>query len=339
MAITAQAIVDRIQEKLGSGWRNTPVDVFLAGNRDSEVKGIVTTYAPSLEVLHKAVAAGKNMIISRESPFWTRPNSIAPGGTGPGGAQPGPPGFQSTARPAGAGGARGAETPGGRGGPGTPGGANPGGAGGPGRGQSMDNDPVYTAKRDYIAANNLIIYRLFENWNARQPDPQLMGLLKAMGWEKNYKPPSGVPWATHNAAFISIPPSTLKEAAQNIKKTLKSKTIRVVGEPEARVSKAAVSHGIALLVDLERYVAEPGVDLVIMGEPIWENEGTSYFFDVVASGQKKGLVILGQEVSSEPGCGEMAAWLKSFVSEVPIEWIPTGEPSWMPVLTGEGVMR
>ena len=194
----------------------------------------------------------------------------------------------------------------------------------------MDNDPVYTAKRDYIAANNLIVYRLFENWNARQPDGQLLGLLKALGWDKNYKPPEGVPWATHNAAFVTIPPSTLKEAAQNIKKTLKMKTIRVVGEPETRVSKAAVSHGISLLVDLERYVAEPGVDLVIIGEPIWENEGTSYFFDIVASGQKKGLVILGQEVSSEPGCGEMAAWLKSFISEVPIEWIPTGEPSWMP---------
>ena len=313
MTITAQAIVDRIQQKLGSGWRDTSVDTFLAGNRDSEVKGIVTTYAPSMEVLHKAVAAGKNMIISRESPFWSRPNSLTPSGTGPGGAQQGPPGFQTTVRAAaGAGGRGGAE------------------AGGPGRGPSMDNDPVYTAKRDYIAANNLIVYRFFENWNARQPDPQLLGLLKALGWDKNYRPPEGVPWATRNAAFVTIPPSTLKEAAQNIKKTLKSKTIRVVGEPETRVSKAAVSHGISLLVDLERYVAEPGVDLVIMGEPIWENEGTSYFFDVVASGQKKGLVILGQEVSSEPGCGEMAAWLKSFVSEVPIEWIPTGEPSWMP---------
>ena len=317
MAITAQGIVERIQQKLGSGWRDTSVDTFLAGNRDSEVKGIVTTYAPSMEVLHKAVAAGKNMIISRESPFWSRPNSIAPGGTGPGGAQPGPPGFQNTVRHAGAAGARG--------------GAIAGGPGGPGRGQqSMDNDPVYTAKRDYIAANNLIVYRLFENWNGRQPDGQLLGLLKALGWDKNYKPPEGVPWATHNAAFISIPPSTLKEAAQNIKKTLKMKTIRVVGEPETRASKAAVSHGISLLVDLERYVAEPGVDLVIIGEPIWENEGPSYFFDIVASGQKKGLVILGQEVSSEPGCGEMAVWLKSFISEVPIEWIPTGEPSWMP---------
>ena len=72
MAISAQAIVERIQQKAGAGWKDTSVDAFVAGNRDTEVKGIVTTFAPSLEVLHKAVAAGKNMIISRESPFWAR---------------------------------------------------------------------------------------------------------------------------------------------------------------------------------------------------------------------------------------------------------------------------
>jgi hypothetical protein len=42
------------------------------------------------------------------------------------------------------------------------------------------------------------------------------------------------------------------------------------------------------------------------------------------------MIVLGQEVSEEPGCVEMAAWLKSFISEVPVEWIPTGEPGWMP---------
>jgi hypothetical protein len=91
-----------------------------------------------------------------------------------------------------------------------------------------------------------------------------------------------------------------------------------------------VSHGISVLIDLQRYVAEPGVDLVLIGEPIWENEGMQYFFDLVDSGRNKSLIILGQEVSSEPGCGEMATWLKSFVSDVPVEWIPAGEPSWMP---------
>ncbi len=121
MAITAQVIVDRMQQKLGSGWKDSPVDTFLAGNSGSEVKGIVTTYAPSLEVLRKAVASGTNMIISRESPFWARTS-------GPGG------GTQFTGLP----------------------GTWPGGPSFAGRGaQPMDGDPTYRAKRDYIAANNL----------------------------------------------------------------------------------------------------------------------------------------------------------------------------------------
>ena len=314
MAITAQPIVDRIKQNLGAGWRDTPVDTFLAGNPDAEVKGIATTYAPSLEVLHKAVASGKNMIISLENPFWTRPASLTPGGTSPTGDQEGPPGYHSAVAAAAQGrGGRGAAAAG-------------GGRGGP----SPESDPLYIEKRDYIAANHLIVYRFFENWNARQPDPQLGALVKALGWDKSYKPTDGVPWATRNAAFVQIPPATLKATAQNIKRTLKMGAIRVIGEPDTRVSKAAVSHGISLLVDLERYYAEPGVDLIVMGEAIWENEGMQYVADVVAAGQKKGLILLGEANSQEPGCGAMAAWIKSFVSEVPVEWIPAGDPCWMP---------
>ncbi len=277
MAITAQAIVERIQQKLGSGWKDPSGDTILAGNRDTEVKGIATTFAPSLEVLHKAVASGKNMVISRESPFWARP-----------------------------------------------------GAGGRGRGQtSLDSDPIYRIKRDYIASNNLIVYRLFDNWNARQPDPQLQGLAKALGWEKFYKPSGGVPWSTNNG-FFTILPATLKETAQRIKKTLKMKSIRVGGDPDIRVTKAALSHGMYFLPDLRKLLTEPGVDLVVLGEPQWENELSLYNFDLNAAGIKKGMIVLGQEVSEEPGCGEMAVWLKSFITDLPVEWIPTGEPSWMP---------
>ncbi|MCX6628328.1 MAG: hypothetical protein NTW28_11950 [Candidatus Solibacter sp.] len=106
--------------------------------------------------------------------------------------------------------------------------------------------------------------------------------------------------------------------------------MRIAGEPNTRVTKAALSHGMYYLADMQKLLAEPGVDLVITGEPMWENEVAQYFFDVVASGQKKGMIVLGQQISEEPGCGEMAAWLKSFISEVPVEWIPTGEPCWMP---------
>ena len=48
----------------------------------------------------------------------------------------------------------------------------------------------------------------------------------------------------------------------------------------------------------------------------------------MTAGRAKGLVLLGDEASEEPGSGEMAEWLKGFVTEVPIEWMPAGEPFW-----------
>ena len=306
MAITAQAVVSRIREQCGSGWRASEVDDFVAGKPDTEVKGIATTYAPTLEVLHKAVASGKNMIISLESPYWTRPASLASGGTSPTGPQEGPPGYRPL-----------------------PAATRDGGDGPPA--PSLEKDSLFQEKRAYIAANNLVIYRFFENWNARQPNPQLGGLVKALGWQKAYRPERGVPWATRGAAFIDFPPVTLKAMAQTLKKTLRMGSIRIIGEADTKVSRAAVKPGIALLIDLERYFAEPGVNLVIMGEAIWENEGMQYIADLVAAGQKKGLILLGEAVSQEPGCAEMAAWLKTFVREAPVDWIRAGDPSWMPV--------
>jgi putative NIF3 family GTP cyclohydrolase 1 type 2 len=262
MPITAQAIADRIQQKLGASWRPSVMDGFMAGRPDTEVRGVVTTFAPSLEVLRKAVASGQNMIVVRKPP-------------------------------------------------------------------AMDSDPTYQIKRDYIAANKLVVYRLFENWNLRQPDAQLQGLAKALGWEKHYKPSGGQPWATNNG-FFALPPATLKQTAQALKKTLGLKSIRVGGDPNLRVTKAALSHGLYWLTDIHKLLAEPGVDLLVVGEPQWENELSQYSFDLADAGLKHGMIVLGQEASEEPGAGEMAAWLTTFVSEVPVRWIPTGEPSWMP---------
>lgn len=288
MAITAQGIVDQIQQKIGSAWKDTPVDTFMAGNKDAEVKGIVTTFAPSQEVLEKAVAAGSNMIISRESPYWMRSGS--PGG----GAGQAPDGL--------------------------------------GKGNEHKipaGDPTYQAKMDYIAAHNLVVYRLFANWNAHQPDLQLQGLAKALGWEKYYKPAGGTPWAPGNG-FFEPPPATLKATAESIKKTLKLKSIRVGGDPSTIVKKVALFPGLYWLKDVQKLMAEPGVNVLVAGEPKWENEFGPYIFDTADAGMHTGQIMIGEEPSEEPGAGEMAAWLKSFLTAVPVQHIPTGEPCWMP---------
>ena len=50
----------------------------------------------------------------------------------------------------------------------------------------------------------------------------------------------------------------------------------------------------------------------------------------MGQGRRKGLILMGHDVSEERGMQECASWLKAFVPEVPIEFIPAGEPFWAP---------
>ena len=79
----------------------------------------------------------------------------------------------------------------------------------------------------------------------------------------------------------------------------------MIGEPKSNVSKVAVTHGLLLVTDLEQILKEPGVEAVVGGEPV-EWEAGPYFQDLVTSGQSKGLILIGDEASEEPGSG--ARW-------------------------------
>ena len=295
MSLTAEVVIERIKKKFGPGWEPTPVDAFMAGDPTTEVKGIATTYAPTMDVLKKAATSGKNLIISRENPFWERMNAFG-GGTQFQGLPSNWTNGQDFIK----------QEPG-----------------------ASESDVVRKAKSEFIAANNLVVYRWFANWNAQTVDFQMKGLAKALGWEAHYKPSGGVPWG-HDNGFFDLPPATLKETAISMKKKLGSKSIRVGGDPNTVVHKAALSHGMYWLPNMQKLYAEPGVDLLVVGEPYWENELSLYSFDVADSGQKKGYIVLGQQVSEEPGLTEMAEWIKPIVSEIPVEHISAGEPCWMP---------
>ena len=53
-----------------------------------------------------------------------------------------------------------------------------------------------------------------------------------------------------------------------------------------------------------------------------------YAQDAIAAGMKKALIVLGHAISEENGMSECARWLKTFVTEVPVEFVPAGEPFW-----------
>ena len=80
---------------------------------------------------------------------------------------------------------------------------------------------------------------------------------------------------------------------------------------------------------IKRALDGQDVDVLVIGETR-EWEGVEYARDGAAAGKKKGLIVLGHVPSEERGMEECARWLKTFVTEVPIQYLPGGDPFWRP---------
>ncbi len=283
--MTSQELIERIQKKVGIPWQSQRSDGFsdgvLFGSPDANVTGIVTTFTPTLEVLRKTVDSGKNVVICRETPTYSR-GERAPlfWRNGPAPSK-----------------------------------------------ELLDNDAVWQAKQAFISKNNLVIIRFFDNWDARKTDGQLRGLSRALGWDSFHLAGTGEETYDPRNVFFSLPPTTLRGLAESIKKKLKIRGLRVIGKSESTSGKVALTHGLLLVADAERILREPDLDVVVAGDAV-EWEAAPYFQDLVTAGKVRGLILLGDEPSEEPGSGEMAEWLRTFVTEVPIEWIPAGDPFW-----------
>ncbi len=284
--ITAQQLLERIQKNVGVPWQSQRSDGFsdgiLMGAAVTTVTGVVTTFTPTLEVLRKAAESGKNIVICREAPLYSR-GERAPlfWRNGPAPSK-----------------------------------------------ELLDNDAVCRAKQEFISQNNLVIIRLVDNWDAKENDAQLQGLARALGWEHfHLVPKNGTPAYHPHNVYFSLPKTSLNGLTENTKEKLKVQCPRVIGDPASSVQKVALTHGLLLVADAERILRESGVDVVIAGDAV-EWEAAPYFQDLVAAKRAKGLVLIGQQASEEPGSGAMEEWLKSFITEVPVEWIPAGEPFW-----------
>jgi putative NIF3 family GTP cyclohydrolase 1 type 2 len=68
--LTARQVIERIQKNVGVPWRADTVDTFKAGDPDTPVTGIATTMMATYDVLRRAAASGKNLIITHEPTFY-----------------------------------------------------------------------------------------------------------------------------------------------------------------------------------------------------------------------------------------------------------------------------
>jgi putative NIF3 family GTP cyclohydrolase 1 type 2 len=185
--------------------------------------------------------------------------------------------------------------------------------------EEFAGDAVFTAKQAFIEKNKMVVFRFHDHLHARRPDGIMTGMVESLGWEK---------YRSDNRTF-ALPPASLEAMAREIRDRLKIRTIRVIGDPQASMSRVAFNPGFASLQGAVRSLARPEVDVLVIGESR-EWEGIEYAQDAIAAGKKKGLIILGHAISEENGMIECARWMKTFVPEVPVEFTPAGEPFWTP---------
>jgi len=259
-ALTADRVIERIRQNVGVPWRTQTVDNIVLGHGTTPVKGIATTMMATFDVVKRCVAAGRNLIVTHETPVYMHQDDVVP----------------------------------------------------------LEKDATYLAKKEYIERNQVVVFHFHDHWHARQPDGIGAGMARELGWEKNADP--GKP-----RTYI-FPGTPLVQLAKDIQTKLNARTVRVVGDPKMPVNKVTTSWGYMSAV---ARVAGPEVEVFVLGETR-EWEVVEYIQDSISAGQKKALIIVGHVLSEQAGMKYCAEWLKTLVTEVPVEFIAAPEPFWIP---------
>lgn len=183
--------------------------------------------------------------------------------------------------------------------------------------EPVADDRLYKFKLDFANRNNLIVWRFHDHWHRRRPDGIFEGWTRALGWEKYLQPGNARRWV--------IPPTTLGAVAKHLTVRLKSRSVRIIGDPALAVTR--VGRGAHIIAG--NMAALPDVDLLIVSEAR-EWDSAEYIRDTVLSGQKKGAIVIAHEAGEEAGMDNCAAWVKGFVSEVPVQFVETRDQIWIP---------
>jgi putative NIF3 family GTP cyclohydrolase 1 type 2 len=257
--LTARQVIEKIKLQIGAPVDPNTVDTFKAGDPETAVTGIATTFLATYAVLQEAVASGANVIITHEPTFYNHLDETA----------------------------------------------------------FLKGDPVFEQKMAYIREHHLVIWRFHDQWHWRKPDGIIEGFTLAAGWEKYRRP--------YEENAFTLPPTSVRQLAADLQARLNSRIIRIVGDPLLRVTEVAYLPGASgenkEIKELER----DDVQVLVAGEAR-EWETVEYVRDAAAEGRRKALILLGHEVSEEPGMEYCARWLRTLFPGVPVTFIPAGEP-------------
>ncbi len=182
-----------------------------------------------------------------------------------------------------------------------------------------EHDPVWAEKEKFIREHHMVVWRFHDHWHMHRPDGIMTGVVRALGWQKYQI--AGEP-----GSFV-IPETTLAALAAQMKQRLGIETVRVVGNPQMKLTNVALLPGAGGPQSHHRVLLKESVQALAIGEvPEWET--IEYVADAAAQGKQKALILLGHIASEQPGMEDCSEWLKGFVTEVPVGFVATRELYW-----------
>jgi putative NIF3 family GTP cyclohydrolase 1 type 2 len=186
---------------------------------------------------------------------------------------------------------------------------------------NLADNKLYKLKTEWCKQNGMVVWRIHDAQHARRPDQVVVGELRLLGIDDETATMGGA-----NTKVYTVPETTLGAFASSIEKRNGIRALRVVGDPNQKVSRLLVGPGYATPR------VSPNADVVIGGEQQEADSATDnveYCLDAAALGIPKGFIPLGHCISEEPGMQEFAKWIRGFIpGDIPIQFVPAGEPYW-----------
>jgi putative NIF3 family GTP cyclohydrolase 1 type 2 len=182
---------------------------------------------------------------------------------------------------------------------------------------AAEGDPVYAAKSAFVVEHGLVVLHQHDAWHDREPDGILTGTARALGWLELQR--AGV------ADVYDVPATTLGDLAAHVADALGARALRYVGDPGRVVSAVGLQPGFQGFEYNHRLLAQPDVDVVVVGEG-HEWETGEYAVDAVAAGVAAGLIVVGHVPSEQHGMAELGRWLSGLLPDVPVELVATEDP-------------
>jgi putative NIF3 family GTP cyclohydrolase 1 type 2 len=182
--------------------------------------------------------------------------------------------------------------------------------------QAVQQDTIYLAKREFAERNRMVLWRFHDHWHRVSPDPIFAALSRQLGWRT-----SG---SGFDATYV-LPQTTLAAAARQVQERLGTRSVRIVGDPQQPVSRVAVA--AHMLSSCVRALGK--ADAILMCEPR-EFDTFEYFRDARSLGMPRGIIGISHDRTEEWGMREPCAdWVRSFVSEVPVEPVAVEDWFWV----------